>query len=291
MARDEPRGSPGWFDEALAAPVESGCVLVDDISINYRAWGARGGRGVVLVHGGMAHAHWWDHIAPQLTDGRRVLALDLSGHGDSGRRESYSLRTWVQEVLAVARLREHAGPPVLVGHSMGGIVSFMAAALHGDELAGVIMLDSPIHNLNLVEVLSAHGARTHSEQPAYPTAAEAVARFRVVPPQTATEPYVIDRIARHSIRQAPDGWRWKFDRLRLESEARVATEDLVPGCGVAFLRSENGVISRELLTRMRRQFGPEALVAELPAAGHHPMIDQPLALVAGLRTVLAAWDL
>jgi len=289
MARNEPRESPRWFDEAVATPVESGCVLVDDIPINYRAWGARGGREVVLVHGGMAHAHWWDHIAPQLTDGRRVVALDLSGHGDSGRRGIYSLRSWVQEVLAVARAGEHDGPPVLVGHSMGGIVSFMAAVHHAEELDGVILLDSPIHNLNLVEVLSTHAARTRIEARAYPTAAEAVARFRVVPRQTTAEPYVIDRIARHSIRQAPDGWRWKFDRLRIEDDPHVA-EDVVPGCRVAFLRSENGVISPELLTRMRRQFGPEALVAELPAAGHHPMIDQPLALVAALQTVLAAWD-
>jgi pimeloyl-ACP methyl ester carboxylesterase len=30
-------------------------------------------------------------------------------------------------------------------------------------------------------------------------------------------------------------------------------------------------------------------VVDLPDAGHHPMLDQPLALVTGLRTLLAVW--
>ena len=45
----------------------------------------------MLVHGGAAHSRWWDHIGPLLADGRLVVAIDLSGHGDSARRESYSL--------------------------------------------------------------------------------------------------------------------------------------------------------------------------------------------------------
>jgi len=32
------------------------------------------------------------------------------------------------------------------------------------------------------------------------------------------------------------------------------------------------------------------VVVEIPDAGHHVMIDQPLALVVGIRTVLASWD-
>ncbi|MEZ4290203.1 MAG: alpha/beta fold hydrolase [Myxococcota bacterium] len=52
-----------------------------------------------------------------------VAALDLSGHGDSGHRERYSLEGWTREVMAVARHAGIDGPPVLVGHSMGGFVT------------------------------------------------------------------------------------------------------------------------------------------------------------------------
>ena len=40
-------------------------------------------RGVALVHGTFAHAHWWDFIAPLLTDEYDVVAIDLPGCGDS----------------------------------------------------------------------------------------------------------------------------------------------------------------------------------------------------------------
>ena len=93
---------PAWFTTALAAEAQPGAVLVAGTEITYRAWGTPGASGLILVHGGAAHARWWDHIAPLLTTGRRVLAVDLSGHGDSGRRAAYSLDAWAEEVMAVA---------------------------------------------------------------------------------------------------------------------------------------------------------------------------------------------
>src|SRR3954451_22766009 len=88
-----PDGAPGWFVRALAAVPEHRCIEVAGARIRYRAWGPRDAPGVVLVHGGSAHAGWWDHIAPQLP-GHRVVALDLSGHGDSDHREAYDMRLW-----------------------------------------------------------------------------------------------------------------------------------------------------------------------------------------------------
>ncbi|MCK8671607.1 alpha/beta hydrolase [Rhodococcus sp. HM1] len=281
--------APKWFVEALAARVETGHVTVDGLTIAYRAWGKEGAPGIVLVHGGMAHSHWWDHIAPQLAEGRRVVALDLSGHGDSDHRDSYGLEPWTREILAVVDDAGITGPPVLVGHSMGGIVSFAASRLYSESFAGVVLLDSPIRDMTLEEEMRAQGAPTRTERKTYPTAEEALARFRLVPPQEDAEPYVIDHIARQSMRQGPDGWYWKFDTLRIGRERPIG--NVVSKCRVAYFRSEHGVVTTDLLAQMREHFGPDALVTELPAAGHHPMIDQPLAVVAAVRTVLEAWDL
>ena len=38
---------------------------------------------LVLLHGGGANAHWWDHLAPTLAERFHVVALDFRGHGDS----------------------------------------------------------------------------------------------------------------------------------------------------------------------------------------------------------------
>ena len=119
---------PGWFSAALDAPVQERATVVDGASIAYRTWGDPGGRSIVLVHGGAAHSRWWDHIAPLLTAGWQVIAIDLSGHGDSGRRDSYSLDTWAREVLAVVADAGTAASSVIIGHSMGGVTIPAAAA-------------------------------------------------------------------------------------------------------------------------------------------------------------------
>jgi pimeloyl-ACP methyl ester carboxylesterase len=64
-----------------------------------------------------------------------VAALDLGGHGDSDHRESYTMAEWADEVLALRSSIGCSGNPVLIGHSMGGFVSIVTAALHGDRLA------------------------------------------------------------------------------------------------------------------------------------------------------------
>ena len=91
---------PKWLADALATPAEEDMIEVRGCSIHRMAWGRRGRPGLVLVHGGAGHAHWWSFIAP-LFPQYRVVALDLSGHGDSGHRSRYGIDDWTEEVLAV----------------------------------------------------------------------------------------------------------------------------------------------------------------------------------------------
>ncbi|WP_068157465.1 alpha/beta fold hydrolase [Rhodococcus phenolicus] len=287
---NENGSAPQWFVDALAAPVETGKCTASGATISYRAWGDPGQPGIVLVHGGMAHSGWWDHIGPQLAEGRRVVAPDLSGHGDSDHRERYALEAWTDELLAAAEAGGIAGPPVLVGHSMGGIVSFAASHRMGERLAGVVILDSPIRDLTPEELEMRIKATASSGPPkVYPTVEAAVARFRLVPPQDDAEPYVFDHIARGSLKSVDGGYSWKFDALRMGRETRSSLEEMSPRCPVAYFRSEHGIVDDRLYGQLREQFGPDALMTVLPAAGHHPMIDQPLSVVAAVRTVLAAW--
>src|SRR3546814_6913575 len=76
----------------------SDLVDVEGASVHYLAWGEPGRRGLVFVHGGGANAHWWTHIAATFAGERRVVAVDLSGHGDSSHRERYELEQWAREV-------------------------------------------------------------------------------------------------------------------------------------------------------------------------------------------------
>jgi pimeloyl-ACP methyl ester carboxylesterase len=293
-ATTETSAAPGWFRRALAVPYSDGRVEVDGAPIHFLAWGEAGRRGLVFVHGGGAHAHWWTHVAAQFAADFRVVALDLSGHGDSGHRATYSLEQWTREVMAVAGAGGIAGPPVIVGHSMGGFVTIATAALHPDRLAGAVVCDSPVSapdpEVSAAQLGSAFGApRT------YPDVDAALARFRTVPPQDHYLPYVVDHVARHSLRQVEGGWQWKFDRQVFAQFAGGLRSSALPylprvRCRLALLRSEHGLVTPDIGAAMYEGMGRVTPIVEIPEAGHHAMLDQPLLLLVALRTLLADWE-
>jgi len=281
---------PSWFGAALETPAEEGGAKVDGARIRYRAWGERGRRGAVLVHGTAAHAHWWDHIAPQLPDGMRVAALDLSGHGDSDWRERYSLDQWAAEVVAVAADAGISGAPYIIGHSLGGSVAIRAAELHGPDLAGIVVIDTPLFEAlraappGLQEpAMSFGGDRT------YPSRETALARFRLVPEHPVL-PYVREHVATSSVADGGDGtWGWKFDRgLFGKMAPPVSPVRGRAGCRVAILRAQHGLMTPEMVEILGERLG-RMTVFEIPAAGHHVLLDEPLCLVTALRAVLAGW--
>jgi pimeloyl-ACP methyl ester carboxylesterase len=286
--------APEWFTKALATAPEARRVDVDGTAISYLAWGDPGARGLVLVHGGGAHAHWWDHIAPLLALDRRVVALDLSGHGDSGRRDTYSLDAWATEVLAVAADAGLTEPPTVIGHSMGGLVTLRLASLHGARLAGAVVIDSPVRNRDLTpEEMAARERRAFGPLHVYPSREDAIARFRTIPPQE-TLPYATAHVAATSVRPAPDGdgWTWKFDPRIFGREpfgAAAATLTRLD-CRIALFRAEHGIMSAQMSQILYDRLGRVAPVIEIPAAAHHIMLDQPVALIAALRTLLSDWD-
>jgi len=286
---DEHGQTPQWFRDALAVPADTGEIEVDGATIRFRAWGPSGRPGLVLVHGGAAHSRWWDHIGPQLATDRRVVALDLSGHGDSGTREHYTLDRWALEIVEVAAASGIAGAPVVVGHSMGGIVSFVAAHLYGDRLAGVQIIDSPIRQ-RTPEEEAARRQAAFGPKKVYPTREEALARFRFVPPQETAVPGVREHVAETSLTAVDGGWSWKFDPAVFARSGGDTLAVARPRCPLAYFRAQHGIVPDTLMEQMRERFGPAAVVTEIPDAGHHTMIDQPLALVTGIRTVSAAWE-
>ena len=103
---------PRWFTEAISAPFQKRSAEVADCLLNYLVWGDPAKPPLVLVHGGAAHAMWWSVLAPELSRHYYIVAPDLSGHGDSGRRETYPLEVWADEIMGVIAHAGCIGPPV-----------------------------------------------------------------------------------------------------------------------------------------------------------------------------------
>ncbi|MYV51088.1 alpha/beta hydrolase [Streptomyces sp. SID3212] len=108
---------------------------------------------LVLLHGLGYDRHQWDPTVRALaaTDpGRRVLSFDLPGHGDSPRRDSYrsdEIAAVVHEAVTDAGL----DAPVVVGHSLGGVLATVYAATY--PARGAVNVDQPLLPGNFAEVL------------------------------------------------------------------------------------------------------------------------------------------
>ena len=280
--------TPTWFTDAIAAPYDTSDVTIDGARVSYRAWGKPGGQAVILVHGGAAHAGWWDHIAPFLAAEHRVVAIDLSGHGDSDRRAEYALATWADEVLAVAA-QESVGRPVIAGHSMGGFVGLTAAKLHGDSVRGVVAIDSPVREISPEAKTWLASNPTMPDHKVHPDRQTVIARFRTLPEDEAGLEYVRRHIAEQSVREVEGGWSWAFDPQIFVS-AQMEPEDLAEaGCEVALVRGERGMATTDITESVAEILGGHVPVTLVPDAGHHIMFDQPIALIALLQTLIGQW--
>jgi pimeloyl-ACP methyl ester carboxylesterase len=284
--------APSWFRQAIAHTPEHGVTEVQGCSVHYMAWGDAHQPGVVLVHGGAAHAHWWSFLAPLLSQRYRVIALDLSGHGDSGRRAAYPRRIWADEVIGVIAAANFIGPPIVVGHSMGGMVSIIAASVYGDRLAGAIIVDAPVRRPD-PESDSARRGTEFRNPKVYPDRATAKQHFRLVPAQPCDNAFILDYIAEHSLRDIDNGVTWKFDPGVFVRMSTDVMSDYLTSvrCRIALMIGEQSkVVPPETSNYMVELLDRNAPLVEIPAAHHHLLLDQPLAFIAALRALLADWE-
>ncbi|MEX2551048.1 MAG: alpha/beta hydrolase [Nitriliruptoraceae bacterium] len=296
-----PMGSPSWFVEALQAPCDRGRVAVDGAEVAWLAWGSRGDPTLVLVHGGAAHARWWSAIGPSLARNHRVVAVDLSGHGDSDRRDRYDAAQWAEEILAAAEDAGEGGRPLVVGHSMGGFITIVLAANHGDALAGAVILDAPLRRPD-PESEEGRDGRMFRQPKTYPDLATGMEHFYLVPPQPCENVWLLEYIARQSLTETRTGWTWKFDprvftaRAGLSHPSQFAPQLARAGCRMAVVNGERSAIVDDSVREHMAELlaGAPAAAAgvpmlEVPEAHHHLLLDQPLAVVTAVRGVLAAW--
>ncbi len=95
---------------------------------------------LVLIHGITENRRAWDPI--DLTDAFTVLRVDVRGHGGSAKGPSYDPRSLAGDVYETVESVAPGIVPIIVGHSMGGIIATAYAVDH--PTAGVINVDQPL---------------------------------------------------------------------------------------------------------------------------------------------------
>lgn len=299
--------APAWFERAMQCEPERRIVPVEGAAIETLVWGEIGRPGLLLMHGNGAHAGWWRFIAPYFAQTHRVAAFSWSGMGGSDWRDEYTLDRFTAEIIDVAEtagLFAGSRRPVCVGHSFGSFPLANAGHRHGERFSGVVFVDSPFSSPERREARR----RARGERPrrpnemrphnVYPSFEAALARFRLAPTQDCENLFIVDAIARESLKRVSradgsEGWSWRFDPFVWRN---LKIPDLRPALGA--LRCRAALMRGGLSKLMEAEdaaytlslMPPGTAFVEIPDAWHHVMLDQPLAFVAALRALMAGWE-
>ena len=283
----DPTDVPEWFTRAIAAPVQSHFAEVDGAPIHYLSWNAADTDkpALLFAHGFRAHARWWSFIAPYFLSRFRIVSMDFSGMGDSGSRSEYTPLGFVRDIVGVL---DHAGfaKATLIGHSFGGGRVARACAEVPERITRAVIIDS---HMRLNDEKRSTRPFEIGKRRIYPTFEAARARFRLVPPENRTAPYILDYVARHSLKEVEDGWTWKFDEHLIPKHDDTKATDILGRISVpvTFIYGDaSAIVSRQhahdIVRHIPNAHGPIAI----PESHHHVLLDQPLSLVSALRAVL-----
>ncbi len=287
---------PGWFKRALDVPFEDRTVEVGGVPIHYLYWPSHVADaprpGLVFVHGNGAHAHWWTFLAPFFLNEYQVAAIDLSGAGDSGYRDHYTPEQFAEEVITVAADAGFGNDTIVVGHSFGGFITLKTGLLHNDVLEGIVLVDSAVRPPDYQWERDPRRSPIKPKR-VYDSFAAAHARFRLMPPQDCSNQFILDYIGEHSLKETDGGWTWKFDDgmfRKFEFGTNMHEELAQLQCRVGVIYGEDSYLfSQDIADYMFKVLDESVPFVGIPEAQHHLFLDQPLAFVSALRTLLAEW--
>ena len=192
--------------------------IEDGLTLTVETRGPPNAPPVLFAHGFGQSRKMWARTATALTgQGWRTVTFDARGHGDSGRVAdgAYHLEQFVADLLTVTR--SLGTPPVMVGHSMGGLLAMVAAGeIRPDPFRALVLVDiTPRWETSGVERILGF-MRAHLDGfESLEAAAEQVAAYA---PQRSRR-RTVDELAQLLQRGGDGRWRWQWDPALLDSIA------------------------------------------------------------------------
>ena len=264
-------------------------ISANGLTLHYLDWGNPEVAPALLLHGITASAHHWDFFASSLEADYHVLALDLRGHGDSDRASSYTPEDYTRDLESFASTLDLQNM-LLIGHSLGGIISTIYAARNPERVSRLVIVD-------IGPELAAAGVErlrnTWSGEPeSFQSREEAIQYMRQNDPLLSDA--VVWHLANHAFKQEVTGQLIiKYDKAVLSGEIRspewlwdYLKEVVCPTLLVHGMQSD--LFTAELSRRMAQTLAFGSVV-DIEHAGHNVIGDNPEAFAAGvgefLRTV------
>jgi pimeloyl-ACP methyl ester carboxylesterase len=249
---------------------------INGLDLHYLETGRTGAPPVCFLHGGAAHAHWFDRVIPKLAERFHVISLDQRGHGASAWAipPAYATQDFASDLLALMD-HLHWDRMALVGHSMGGHNAMGFAAWHPARVSALVVVDSrpqlPPDRIDRMRERGQRPPRLHA------TEEEAVRSFRLLPKETTAEPALLEHLARAGLIRTERGYRYRFDPACYANRQPVDCWPLLPRVTAPAL-VVHGELSPILPAEMAARLGatiPRAEVVEIKDAYHHLILDAP----------------
>jgi len=263
-------------------------VDVNGLRLHFLESGPSGAPPICFLHGGAAHAHWFDAVTPAFSDRFHVVSLDQRGHGESAWAEPPAYGTedftgdlvGLMDVLGWARM-------IVVGHSMGGHNAMTFAAWHPERVAALVIVDSrPAIPAERLTVMHARGRRIPR---VHPSEDVAVQSFRLLPRETVADRALLAHVARAGLMRRDGGWAWRFDPATHGARQPVDAWPLLPRITAPTLITRaalSPVLTQDMAEGLRASV-PRASLVTIPGAYHHLTLDRPAEFSAALSTFLS----
>jgi len=115
------------------------------VRLHVEAAGPEDGPPVVFLHGVSGSMRTYAWLPEEIAEGRRIVRVDLRGHGDSEHAPgAYDIDSYGEDVADLLRETVRR-PAVLVGHSLGGVVAWWVAQRHPELVAAAFLEDPPLY--------------------------------------------------------------------------------------------------------------------------------------------------
>lgn len=279
---------------------------VRGLKIHYLEWGEPGGEPLILVHGFLDHARSWEPFVASLQRGSRrplwIIAPDCRGHGDSGWVGAGGYYHFSDYLFDLDSLIHALGASSLslMGHSMGGTISFLYSGTFPKRIMKLILAegigplgmafsDAPKRMEKWISEMKALEKRRSRE---YPSLEEAAQRLRRK--NQRLQPGLALRLAQWGMRQTAKGkWVWKFDPLhRTTSPQPFYTGQAVEffrriECPVLFIQGKESHQSSRPDMQQRLEAIARYTCVEIEAAGHMVHHDNPEGLAEAVLGFLS----
>ena len=113
--------------------------------LHVEAAGPEDGPPVVFLHGVSGSMRTYAWLPEEIAEGRRIVRVDLRGHGGSEHASgAYDIDSYGEDVADLLRETVRR-PAVLVGHSLGGVVAWWVAQRHPELVAAAFLEDPPLY--------------------------------------------------------------------------------------------------------------------------------------------------